>query len=560
MSQFKRIQIRRDVSSDWSSINPVLADGEPGLETNTGKIKYGDGVTAWNGLPYSTQGAQGDPGPTGATGPTGPTGPQGPIGPTGLTGATGAKGDTGNAGTTGPAGAPGAPGATGIQGIKGDTGATGPQGPQGDDGPQGIQGIPGATGPTGATGATGATGPTGPTGPAGANGVGVPTGGTTDQVLAKIDGTNYNTQWVTPASSAVASVNAQTGVVVLDADDISDTATTNKFVTAAEKTKLSNTSGTNTGDQPLGSRTITGTTNQVTVTNGDGVSGNPTLSLPQDIHTGATPTFLGLNIYGTSGISQIVTTGTQRIFGGTANDGAGVVMGGSTHATIANTGFLRVGATNIAAWSTTALYPFTDSTYTLGTSSNYWSNTYTKRVYFNSTNYVTGEYAGVTQFVASGTGNVAEFKNTTNDTKFALNAIPGKGSFSILSAASHYRAFIADGGGTLYWRIGNYGNNNLAFRTNSDGFTGYTDALALTIDGTQKAKFFGDIESADKNIILGTTAGTKIGTATNQKLGFFNATPVVQPSATPANATDLATALTLVNDLKSKLVTLGLIA
>lgn len=31
-----------------------------------------------------------------------------------------------------------------------------------------------------------------------------------------------------------------------------------------------------------------------------------------------------------------------------------------------------------------------------------------------------------------------------------------------------------------------------------------------------------------KNIILGTTTGTKIGTATTQKLGFFNATPVIR--------------------------------
>jgi lysophospholipase L1-like esterase len=39
--------------------------------------------------------------------------------------------------------------------------------------------------------------------------------------------------------------------VVLDADDIGTTGTTNKFVTSAEKTKLSNLSGTNTGDQDL---------------------------------------------------------------------------------------------------------------------------------------------------------------------------------------------------------------------------------------------------------------------------------------------------------------------
>ena len=50
---------------------------------------------------------------------------------------------------------------------------------------------------------------------------------------------------------SVDSVNGQTGVVVLDADDIDDSSATNKFVTASDLTKLSNTSGTNTGDQDL---------------------------------------------------------------------------------------------------------------------------------------------------------------------------------------------------------------------------------------------------------------------------------------------------------------------
>lgn len=48
---------------------------------------------------------------------------------------------------------------------------------------------------------------------------------------------------------AVDSVNWQTGVVVLDADDIDDTSTTNKFVTSTDITKLSNLSWTNTGDE-----------------------------------------------------------------------------------------------------------------------------------------------------------------------------------------------------------------------------------------------------------------------------------------------------------------------
>ena len=49
----------------------------------------------------------------------------------------------------------------------------------------------------------------------------------------------------------VQSVNTSTGAVVLDADDIDDTSTTHKFVTASDITSLSNLSGTNTGDQDL---------------------------------------------------------------------------------------------------------------------------------------------------------------------------------------------------------------------------------------------------------------------------------------------------------------------
>jgi len=47
-----RIQIRRDSSTNWSNINPVLAEGELGYETDTHKLKVGDGQTHWLDLPY----------------------------------------------------------------------------------------------------------------------------------------------------------------------------------------------------------------------------------------------------------------------------------------------------------------------------------------------------------------------------------------------------------------------------------------------------------------------------------------------------------------------------
>jgi len=45
-------RLRQDVAADWTSINPVLLAGEPGVELDTGKMKVGDGITSWVTLPY----------------------------------------------------------------------------------------------------------------------------------------------------------------------------------------------------------------------------------------------------------------------------------------------------------------------------------------------------------------------------------------------------------------------------------------------------------------------------------------------------------------------------
>ena len=50
----KRIQLRRDTATNWATENPVLLEGELGIEldSNRNRIKIGDGSTAWNSLPY----------------------------------------------------------------------------------------------------------------------------------------------------------------------------------------------------------------------------------------------------------------------------------------------------------------------------------------------------------------------------------------------------------------------------------------------------------------------------------------------------------------------------
>lgn len=89
-----QIQFRRGLAATWTSVNPILAIGEAGYETDTGKFKVGNGSSNWNSLPYSS-GPAGPTGPTGAASTvTGPTGPTGSTGPYSLVAQTSAPSDT----------------------------------------------------------------------------------------------------------------------------------------------------------------------------------------------------------------------------------------------------------------------------------------------------------------------------------------------------------------------------------------------------------------------------------------------------------------------------------
>lgn len=50
-----RIQIRRDTKARWVDLNPILAAGEMGFEIDNNRLKIGNGITAWNSLPYVTE-------------------------------------------------------------------------------------------------------------------------------------------------------------------------------------------------------------------------------------------------------------------------------------------------------------------------------------------------------------------------------------------------------------------------------------------------------------------------------------------------------------------------
>lgn len=105
--------------------------------------------------------------------------------------------------------------------------------------------------------------------------------------LPSLDGSNlYN---ISIPSGGVDSVNGvfpdSSGDVEINADHIDDTSTSHKFVTSTDLTKLSNLSGTNTGDQ-----TTSGTANRITVTSG---STNPVVDIASTYAGQATITTIG---------------------------------------------------------------------------------------------------------------------------------------------------------------------------------------------------------------------------------------------------------------------------
>lgn len=92
-----RVRHKRMSARDWTRSDFVLYEGELGIESDTGKVKVGNGRDRFSALAYLTgpKGDKGDPGQTGSRGPAGPTGPVGPVG---------SRGPAGPAGPVGPAG------------------------------------------------------------------------------------------------------------------------------------------------------------------------------------------------------------------------------------------------------------------------------------------------------------------------------------------------------------------------------------------------------------------------------------------------------------------------
>ncbi|MDP4014069.1 MAG: hypothetical protein Q8P38_05580, partial [Candidatus Nanopelagicales bacterium] len=136
-------------------------------------------------------------------------------------------------------------------------------------------------------------------------------------------------------------------------------------------------------------------------------------------------------------------------------------------------------------------------------------------------------------------------------------------------------AYYGDPGAGLNWRYkaaGTAGRLNLAGTglIVNTAVSGAEDAAITWVEqlniSTTAATFAQQIIANNgvsitnaKDIVLGTTTGTKLGTGATQKLAFWGLTPAVQPTAV-ADATDAADVITQLNALLSRMRTIGLIA
>lgn len=152
----------------------------------------------------------------------------------------------------------------------------------------------------------------------------------------------------------------------------------------------------------------------------------------------------------------------------------------------------------------------------------------------NSTVTGTQTYTGAsTVSVASATAFVVGPNGTTNPTfKVVTNTASAATGISITSAAA--------AGGVAVAVLSSGTNENLTIDAKGSG------TISLNATGTGTVTIGSSLTVSAKNIITDTSTGTKIGTATTQKLGFFNATPVVQPAANTDTTTGAAGGTTTV--------------
>lgn len=239
------------------------------------------------------------------------------------------------------------------------------------------------------------------------------------------------------------------------------------------------------------------------------------------------PTGLGLNYFITAGIGlgfislggTVISTGARGTPGAEAQLGTGSYIGGHV--------FLPFG--------TTAYSPNTGGTY--GALPGYYAMTASdpSNTAFDM-NLMMGGVSGHTPFIArlrNSSQNSVTINDTSVDMDFSVNWDTGVAQF--MDGATGLTTFdpAIVVGATNPASAGNIrlpNATNISWRNAAN-----TANQSLNVNASNRLQYTASLEWTDAtNVVLGTTTGSRIGTNASQKLGFYTATPIVQPANTVA--------------------------
>ena len=481
---------------------------------------------------------------------------------------------------------------------QGPPGPPGYNGEPGTPGPPGADGQPGESGPPGSAGASGAAGPQGPSGVISVSAPLTNTGTSTSAVLGVQLGSTAGTaaagndarfHSAVTLSGALADILSLSGQQIQPVSDVGQdgiwfwdqsafratflTGSAGRLVafsgTDAQATRTL-ASGTITASDPF---TFTQTWNngsisfrglRIVITD----TASAATSYPVEVLGGAAGATVLFRIdksgFATfaSGLSftgvgvGIATTDSGRFEVGTSGG-----WGDWSYLGLSTKGYIRVGSGGFGGtYSGTLIGDNVNNVLALrnGVSAQTYRvyNTYTSDTNFERMKIAwVGNVLQVGTEKGSGGGTARAFEFQTDGiTRMTLGAAGG------LSLASG-NSFTINGGAA--GRIVTVSYSGIAGVINSANEGGY-GILQLQCNGSTVLELRNGSTPAltvadGHHFVFGTTNGTRFGTATTQKLAFWNAVPVVQPTAV-ADATDAASAITQLNALLARLRTTGFIA
>ena len=317
-------------------------------------------------------------------------------------------------------------------------------------------------------------------------------------------------EWVTDANTLQAStlIKSGAGVLTLDAGG-AYTLTIPATGTAALGTGVANQvaywSGTNTvaGDAGM---TYDATNNQLLMTAGS--TTNPPLSIQGDTNTGTYSAGTGRLAWVAAGVVRWEMGQFGRFT--LRTDQLNCNGAGAQALTINNNGNLLIGS------SATFVTQF----YGGGASGAPWMQVSSTAVRFaDIADSGANDAFNITSTTT--TQRLMRWKNKASQTADALTYYDSDGTTILTRIEADGEIDITTD--SKYLRVGAGLDAGIAY-------DGTNMLINPKLVGTGYLSILGDISLVDEDIILGTTTGTKIGTATTQKLGFWNATPIVQPS------------------------------